>query len=310
MYIALIIFILIVVVSVFFLLYAYRVTFFVSKKQKNSPMELPSGEQYDKISGRANELINEMESIPYEPVSITSSDGLMLFGRYYHVTDGAPVHIQFHGYRATGTRDFCSGNKIIREAGHNSLIVDQRSSGKSDGRSITFGILERNDAKLWAEYVYNRFGRNTKIFLSGVSMGASTVLMASAFDMPGVVGIIADCPYSSPLDIIRKVSAEIGFPPALSMPFIRASARLLGGFQLTDIQIPEEVKKSRYPILILHGEDDRFVPCDMSRRIHQANPDIIQLEIFPNAGHALSCMEDTPRYERVSRTFIENCLQK
>ena len=249
--------------------------------------------------------------IPYESVSISARDGTRLFARYFHVRDGAPLQIQFHGYRGTALRDFCGGNKLARESGQNTLVVDQRAHGRSGGRTITFGIRERMDCLCWAEYASQRFGSNTPIFLSGVSMGAATVLMASELELPcNVIGIIADCPYSSPEAIIRKVCREdMHLPPALVMPFVRLGARLFGHFDLKEVSAVQAVRNTDIPILLLHGEDDRFVPCDMSREIFDACAGEKTRITFPGAGHGLSYIVDTVRYSEAVSRFVDQCLR-
>ena len=67
-------------------------------------------------------MIDRINAVPYEPVSITSFDGLKLNGRYYHVRDGAPVNICFHGYRGTPSRDFSGGAMLVLERGTGMLI--------------------------------------------------------------------------------------------------------------------------------------------------------------------------------------------
>ena len=188
---------------------AYRKAFYVPKNSKENICAIPFGEQYECVKEHILSLIKEMDALTYESISITASDGVKLYARYYHVHDGAPLQIQFHGYRGSAFRDFCGGHKLAREAGHNILLVDQRAHGKSGGNTITFGIKERYDCLSWVNYAVERFGKETPIFLSGVSMGAATVLMASELNLPdNVVGMIADSPYSSPDEIIRKVCRE------------------------------------------------------------------------------------------------------
>ena len=290
--------------------FSYRTAFYSSAHRKEDHYALPQGEQYEKERQRMLSLIRQMDDIPYESVFISARDGTRLFARYYHVRDGAPLQIQFHGYRGTALRDFCGGNKLARESGHNTLVVDQRAHGKSSGTTITFGIRERWDCLSWAEYANQRFGSNTPIFLSGVSMGAATVLMASELKLPAnVIGIIADCPYSSPEAIIRKVCREdMHLPPTLVMPFIRLGARLFGHFDLREASALEAVQHTHIPILLIHGEDDRFVPCDMSREIFDACTAYKIGKTFPGAGHGLSYIVDTHGYEQTVAQFTEYCL--
>ena len=59
--------------------------------------------------------------------------------------------------------------------------------------------------------------------------------MAADLQLPHTVrGIIADCPYTSPEAIIRKVvSQDLRLPAGPLMPLVRLSARLFGGFSLS-----------------------------------------------------------------------------
>ena len=303
-------------VKIFFLILtgsfvAYLQAFFVSPKEKRYPKDLLEGDEYRNAESRMCALIKEMKDIQGEEISIRAYDGKKLSGTYYHVKDNAPVHIQMHGYKGTAIRDFCGGNKIARESGHNAIVVEQRAHGKSDGNTITFGIKERYDCVSWARYAAKRFGKETPIFLSGVSMGASTVLMASGLRLPGnVAGIIADCPFSSPEQIFRKDCGDRKLPHKLVFPLVWLGGRIFGRFDVKETDVLQAVRRKKVPILIIHGEEDRFVPCEMSRAIYEAAKEPKRLEIFPKAGHGLSYIVDTERYVKVVQEFTEECLKK
>ena len=285
---------------------AFRTAFYNPIPHREDPYQLPDSEQYEERREHMLALVSQMDAIAYEPVQIRSYDGLTLFGRYYHVQDGAPLQIQFHGYRGTALRDFCGGNKIAREAGLNTLVIDQRAHGKSDGTVISMGVNERLDCLAWARYAANRFGPYTPITLAGVSMGAATVLMASDLELPeNVKGIIADCPYSSPEAIIRVVIRRMGLPVFLAYPLLSLGTRLFGSFCLNAASVVESVTKTSLPILLIHGEDDRYVPCEMSLEIAQAGGDKVTLATFPGAGHGLSFIVDEERYRTLVTEFLE-----
>ncbi|MBE6934680.1 MAG: alpha/beta fold hydrolase [Ruminococcaceae bacterium] len=265
------------------------------------------GEQYLAVKDKIFECTRKMDEQPYEPVYITSFDGLKLFGRYYHHADGAPLKIIFHGYRGLALRDASGGYTLAKALGYNVIAVDQRAHGKSQGHVITFGIRERRDVLSWIEYANSRFGEKTPILISGVSMGAATVIMAATLPLPkNVCAILADCPYSTPKDIIQKVAADEHFPPRLSYPFIRIAAKLLGGFDLEETSSLEGAKCSTVPILLLHGEDDRFVPWEMSQEIHEKSNGCTTLATFPNAGHGLSYMVAPREYEAACIGFLNS----
>ena len=242
-------------------------------------------------------------------VAIQSYDGLTLWGRYYHVADGAPLDIAFHGYRSSGLTDFCGGAQISRELGHNLLLVDQRAHGKSQGRTITFGIKERYDVLNWVEYALQRFGPDTNILLFGISMGASTVLMASELPLPeNGKGIIADCPYSSPTKIIRAVGRKMRIPAPVATVFSWVGAKVYGGFDLGETDPVRAVRQAKVPILLIHGEADGFVPCDMSSDIQRSNPQMIYRCTFPGADHGISFLVNPERYRKLVGEFCEKVL--
>lgn len=287
--------------------YAYRVAFYVSPRYKRKNDDLSM-----KHNGKQEILcmcLQHLSSLPYEAVTITAPDGKKLFARYYHNADGAPVQIQFHGYRGSAMRDFCGGTAFAKKMGHNALVVDQRSHGFSEGNAITFGVQERYDCQCWANYAYHRFGKDTPLILSGVSMGATTVLMASDLDLPETVcGIVADCPYSSPRAIILKVAGEFGLPRKPAAALCSLGARIYGHFNIREASALDSVHRTKLPILLLHGDADQLVPCNMSYEIYHACGADKELHIFPGASHGMSYLEDPQRYEAVVGDFLNRCL--
>ena len=287
----------------------FRKTFFVGRAQKHAvdPYQMPRG--FGEPDPTMLTLIRELVDRPYERVEITARDGTRLVARYHHVKDGAPLEIQCHGYRGCGVREFCGGNPLAKEMGHNTLLIDQRAHGESGGRVITFGIRERLDILDWVEYARGRFG-DVPIFLFGISMGGAAVLMASGEPLPpSVVGIIADCPYSDPGDIICSVIRMMHLSPRYAFPLVQASARVFGGFSLSACSAREAVTRASVPILLLHGECDRLVPCDMSREIAAAAGERAELHTFKGADHGSACMSDPPRYRALLADFCTRCLQ-
>lgn len=284
----------------------YYIVFFSPHKGDGDFHKLPEGEQYEKHSVRMLQLIDELLEMPYEAVKVISQDGKELSGRYYQIDKNAGVDIYFHGYRGSGVRDFCGGARLGMELGRNVLLVDQRAHGNSQGRSICFGLKERFDCLSWINYVLCRFGEDTDINLYGVSMGGASVLMASALDLPeNVRRIVADSPYDSAADIIKKVCGDRKLPAALVYPFISLGALLFAGIRLDSMSCSKAVRQAKIPILIIHGEDDRFVPCQMSENIRKANPSLVTRVTFPKAGHGISYIEDKLRYRALVSEFVK-----
>lgn len=287
--------------------YAYRIAFYNSYKGRDGKPSL-TGAQYDPYRHVMRQMYQALNDRPCERVTIRSFDGLTLSGRYYHIQDGAPVDIGFHGYHSSAMTDFCGGAALSFSLEHNLLLVDERAHGNSEGRTISFGIKERWDVLSWVDYVLERFGTDTKIVLYGVSMGAATVLMASDLELPeNVKGIIADCPYSSPMDIILHVAKDMPLPLWLVKPFVILGAKIFGGFDIRETDAAQAVKNANVPILIIHGEADGFVPCEMSNIVSH-NPDWVTRYTFPDADHGISYLVDTKRYQQIVTDFLNKIL--
>ncbi len=290
--------------SVFIFFYA-----FYSGGRKDPTYAVLRGGPYEPYRERALALIESAVKIPFEEVLISSYDGKRLYGRFYSGRDASPVHIQFNGYRGNGLRDFSGGLQMALARGDRVILVDQRSHGKSDGRVITFGIRERRDVVSWAEYAAERFGPGTKIILEGISMGAATVLMAADAGLPdAVAGIVADCPYSSPMKEISLVAGKMIRIPHLCDPFILI-AGFIGGFNILSSDAVRSVKKTPVPVLLIHGKADDFVPTEMSREIYRANPSAVTLCEIENAPHGLSSIENRPAYVKALNDFLDKLLQ-
>lgn len=296
-----------VVIAAF--LIVYDVCFSGRKAYMSGNYSIPKGEQFQPYSKYIREAIDEVLGVPYELVYTTSFDGLKLAGKYYHMADDAPLIIFFHGYRCSSLRD---GNGVFRhgrEMGCNVLLVDQRAHGMSEGTCITFGVKERYDVLSWVNYGIERLGKETKILLSGLSMGAATVLMAADVGLPeNVRGIVADCPYSSPKEILCTVMKALHFPVVPTYWMAKWGAKVIGKFDLEEASAVEAIKNSDIPILIVHGDDDRFVPCEMSKACRDAACDHVELVLVKDAGHGMSYFVDRKVYKDTILRFLEKTL--
>ncbi|MBR5242535.1 MAG: alpha/beta hydrolase, partial [Clostridia bacterium] len=204
---------------------------FYRQKEQTERYPIPPGEIYEAYRDQLIAWMMEIDEMPHEDVEIKSFDGLTLRGRYYEYKKGAPTEILFHGYRGTSYRDLCGGVYRTHALGRNALIVDHRASGRSEGKIITFGARESRDILSWVEYFVRERDPDARIIITGISMGAASVLTASGYPLPkNVVGILADCGYTSTKEIIKKVIRDMKLPANILYPFVRLGAILFGRF--------------------------------------------------------------------------------
>ena len=287
----------------------FRIAFYapLSKRTPAGTVSLPEGEAYQAFRESIEKWAEEVRQMPHEDVSITSYDGLTLWGRFYEYAPGAPIELMFHGYRGSAERDLAGGVQRCFRVGRSALVVDQRCGGRSDGDVITFGVREHRDCLSWVEFMLRHFGSDVKILLTGISMGAATVMIAAGQPLsPNVIGVLADCGYTSAKDIIRKVTREIGLPPKLSYPFVRLGALLFGRFDPEEVSPVEALKNCTVPVIFFHGEEDDYVPCQMSRINYEACSSRKKLVTIPGAGHGLSYPVAPEAYLQALQEFFDS----
>lgn len=288
----------------------FRIVFYVprGKMVPTDEIPVPQGKIYEPYHPLMRKWIQEARELKSADYYIKSHDGLTLHAKYFEYAPGAVTEIMFHGYRGSAERDLSGGIQRCFALGRNILLIDQRTSCGSEGNVISFGINEHRDCLAWIDFAIKQFGPDIRIILTGISMGASTVLMAAGRPLPSnVVGVLADCGYSSPKEIIKKCSRDLKLPANLLYPFIKLAAKLFGKFDLEAYSPLDSMKTCRIPVLFFHGEADDFVPCDMSRKIFAACTSPKKLVTVPGAGHGMVYVTDNNLYfQSVVDFFTEN----
>jgi len=279
------------------------------KVLQDDEYEIPDGDIYEVFRDEMVEWTKMTRSYPHEELEIRSFDGLVLRGRYYEYKKGAITELLFHGYQGNAERDLSGGVDRCFALGRNALIIDHRASGRSYGNVISFGINEKRDCLSWIEFAISHFGNDVKLIITGISMGAATVMMAAGEKLPqNVVCVLADCGYSSAREIIKKVIAEMKLPAEIVYPFVRLGARLFGRFSLEETSPMEAVKKSSVPIIFIHGDTDDFVPCCMSERLYEACSSERKCFVaIKGAGHGLAYPVDKEGYLKALSDFQDEC---
>ena len=245
-----------------------------------------------------------------ERVEITSFDGLRLVGHVLDREAPAGVVILVHGYRSCSASDFGGAFEMYDRAGFAIILIDHRAHGYSEGKHIGFGVLERYDIVDWAKYVEQRW-QGVPLVLDGVSMGASVVMMGAEIGYPdNVKAIIADCGYTTPDRIAKKVLRQwFRLPPFPLYPIARAFIKLFAGYDIegaSSLKALEHVKEKNIGILIAHGKADDFVPYEMSEDNMAVLEGYDRAELFTSekAGHGLSFLYNKEEYvEAIKRLF-------
>lgn len=301
--------VLLCVLTLFLSYILFRVVFYVPSSSRNitGDIQLPPGKIYEVFWDDMRKWALETRALPYVEMSVTSFDGLKLYGKYYESIPGAPIELMFHGYRGNAERDLPAGVQRAFQVGHNVLLVDQRCSGKSDGNVITFGIHEHRDCLSWIDHMISSFGPDVQLILTGISMGAATVLMASGKELPSnVIGVLADCGFHSAKDIILSVARSMHLPAQILYPFVKFGAKFFGHFDLEEYSPVQAMETCTVPVIFFHGLTDDYVPSYMSQINYDACKTRKKIVMIPGAGHGLAYPVSPQAYLREVTLFFHS----
>ena len=137
-------------------------------------------------------------------------------------------------------------------------------------------------------------------------MGATTVLMAAGEELPGNVrGVIGDCGFTSPRDIIaHQTRAQLHLPAFPLVPLASLLSRLLAGYGFSDCSTLDPLARTELPVLLIHGEADNFVPTEMSRQNYAACRSEKELLLIPDAGHGGAYLVGGETYRSTVTSFL------
>jgi len=243
-----------------------------------------------------------------EEVTITSCDGLKLKGHLLTCENAKRTELLFHGWREPWQTDMGMMTRYQHTHNCNVLIAEQRGHGESEGEYISFGVMERYDCQAWAEYLCERFGEDLPLYLGGVSMGASTVLMATGLELPkNVKGIIADCGFTSPRAIVAHVLTKKIHLPENLVGVIDLFNRVKAGYSYSDYSTLDAMKENKLPVLFVHGDEDNFVPLAMTLENYLACKAPKDLLIVEGAEHGMAYLIDSAAYEEALEKFFARC---
>ncbi len=261
---------------------------------------------WGKHQQRVDEGTAYLDAQQMEDIYIQSDDGLKLHACWFACEKPERIVILVHGFRGTAFGDFAGFAPFCHRNSCDLLLIDQRCCGKSEGKWITFGAYEKKDLKKWCAVVSQRNTAHLPVFLYGVSLGCSTVLLASGEDLPDdVKGLIGDCGYSSMKTILSQLSRRwFHIPPYPVMWIVELYCRMFGRFSMKDADVSKTLKTNRLPVLLFHGKEDHFVVPENSVTNYEALSSEKQLFLIDGAKHAVSYYENTAFYEQKVLAFF------
>ena len=283
------------------------------RRMKEHPWLEPEklkGTGYEKYAQHIQNSARWLKEHNARDVYVESHDGYRLHGLWIPAKNPKGTVLLAHGYRSTVLVDFGLIYDVYYKLDMNLLVPEQRCHGKSEGRFITFGVKESKDMQMWIDYHNRNFG-SKQMIISGLSMGASTMMYLADQQLPeNVKGIVVDCGFTSAAAILSKVFTSVTHLPAAPTIFAaNLFAKLFAGFSLYEKDSRKTLSKSRLPILMIHGLKDDFVPASMTQEGFDVCSSEKELLMIENAGHGLSFVKQPEQYQAALKGFLNRYLE-
>ena len=247
------------------------------------------------------------QNVKKEDWTIKSDDGLKLKAYYIlaqHQTNKTIV--MAHGFM--NSKEYEGGPAgMFHELGYNVLIPDDRAHGKSEGKIIGYGWLDRKDYLNWIKTVLAKKGTNQQIGMYGVSMGGATTMMLSGEkDVPKQVkAYIEDCGYTSVDDEVTYQAKQLyNLPKYPLVPTVSLISKIKAGYSYPEASAVKQLKNNKTPMLFIHGQKDTFVPTKMVDQLYDATNGPKEKLIVNNAAHAKSQETNYPQYKDKVQRFL------
>ena len=219
--------------------------------------------------------------------------------------ENRPWVILVHGYTNKGIEMGRIAKKFY-DRKYNILILDLRGHGKSEGTYIGMGWHDRLDIIDWIEYLNEKYS-NPDIILFGISMGAASVMMTVGEDIPDNVKLaIEDCGYTSVWDEFEsKLKTLFKLPSFPILNVANMICNIRAKYDIKEASSINQIKKSKTPILFIHGSEDKFVPFWMQEKLYNAATCKKEKLVIEGAKHGKSGIENPELYWKTIDEFIE-----
>ena len=201
----------------------------------------------------------------------------------------APVVFYLHGARWNLTGNL---NRIaqLRHFGFSVFAIDYRGFGKSDG-DLPSETTVYEDARVGWGWVTAHERDPARRFIYGHSLGGAVAVdLAASLGArgEGAGGLIVESSFTNLADMASEITR--GFFP---------SAMLSQKFDSIG-----KIAQVRMPVLVVHGQGDRYVPVRFSEALYAAAPTPKRLLLVPNGSHNDSLSVGGSDYRRALVEFF------
>ncbi|AOX67121.1 hypothetical protein BJK06_16600 [Curtobacterium sp. BH-2-1-1] len=232
----------------------------------------------------------------------------------------APWAVLVHG-RGVTRAETIRAVPVFRAAGYSVVLASWRNDGVAprsvDGR-YGLGSTEWEDIDAVLRWLAGQGA--SSVVLMGWSMGGAVVLQTlvrSAFaDL--VDGVVLESPVVDWHAVLKSQSQLLRLPRPvrkvaqrlLRTPVLHRVTGLRQPVDLRQLDMVARADELHVPILLMHSDDDGFVPSSASHALAEARPDIVRLEVQTTARHTKLWNHDADWFDARILAWLTEVVQR
>ena len=212
--------------------------------------------------------------------------------------------IVVHGYTSSSFK-MANYIKKFYDMGYNVFAPDLIAHGKSEGEFISMGGYDSTDLVNWIKKISEDSG-NADIALFGISMGAATVMNSLGKNLPSNVKVfIEDSGYVNlKKEFTYQLKKLFNLPSFPVIPAANTMTKLRAGYFFGDVDATEALKNTKLPALVLHGEEDGFVPIEHGKAAYELINSKKEFHSFPGMKHVQAERKFREQYWNIVGEFL------
>ena len=298
--------VLFILINVIVIFHAYKFTYFYERGEVIVKMQKDksSWEKTKEILFGAN-FTKQLNSAPdtlAQTLYFTTNDNLKLEAWYFPAALAKGTIAMFHGHGSKKS-SLLTEAALFRKLGYNTLLLDFRAHGNSQGNTCTIGNDEAEDVKLVYEFLKNKGEKN--IILYGVSLGASTITKAVNDYELKPNKIILEMPFGSLSNAVEGRLKIMKLPPEPLSTLLTFWGGISHGFWAFNLKPSEYAKKIECPVLLQWGKNDPRVSLEETKLIYKNISSTKKLVIYENSAHESLCKKETVKWTAEITAFLQ-----
>lgn len=238
-----------------------------------------------------------------QKVYFKTIDSLKL-SAWYFKADGISkgTVLLFHGHHANKSGVITESDNF-RKLGYNTLLLDFRAHGESEGNATTIGFYEGEDVKLAYDFVKNKGEKN--IILWGISMGAAAITKSINDYNIQPSKIILEMPYGSLLNAVEGKLNTMHLPQEPLASLLTFWGGTEHGFWAFNMKPTEFAKKIKCPVLLQWGKNDQRVTKKEIDEIYNNIATTKKLVVYDSSGHESLCGKENGKWVGEVKEFLQ-----